>query len=64
MIKEILEWVKALLIAAVVGFALSFFFTVLQVYDVSMNPTLVEGDRVVLHNTHDVDKGHVAIFKT
>lgn len=64
MIKEIIEWVKALLIAAVVGFALSFFFTVLQVYDVSMNPTLVEGDRLILQNTHDVTKGDVVIFKT
>ena len=64
MLKEIIEWIKALLIAAVVGFSLSFFFTILQVYDVSMNPTLVEGDRLVLQNTHQVEKGDVVIFKT
>lgn len=64
MIKELIEWVKALLIAAVIGVTLSFFFTVLQVYDVSMNPTLVEGDRLVLQNTHRVDKGDIVIFKT
>lgn len=64
MLKEIMEWAKALAIAAVVGISLSFFFTVLQVYDVSMNPTLVEGDRLVLQNTHDVAKGDVVIFKT
>lgn len=64
MIKEIIEWIKALLIAAVVGLTLSFFFTVLQVYDVSMNPTLVEGDRLVLQNTHQVAKGDIVIFKT
>ncbi len=64
MVKEIIEWVKAILIAAVVGLALSYFFTVLQVYDVSMNPTLVEGDRLVLQNTHQVAKGDIVIFKT
>lgn len=64
MIKEIIEWIKALLIATVVGLALSYFFTVLQVYDVSMNPTLIEGDRLILWNTHDVDKGDIVIFKT
>lgn len=64
MIKEIIEWGKALLIAAVVGLTLSYFFTVLQVYDVSMNPTLVEGDRLVLENTHKVSKGDIVIFKT
>lgn len=64
MLKEIIEWIKALLIAAAVGLILSFFFTVLQVYDISMNPTLVEGDRLVLQNTHEVVKGDVVIFKT
>lgn len=64
MLKEIIEWIKALLVAAVVGLTLSFFFTVLQVYDVSMNPTLVEGDRLVLQNTHQVEKGDIVIFKT
>ncbi len=64
MIKEIMEWIKALLFAIVIGVTLSYFFTILQVYDVSMNPTLVEGDRLVLQNTHDVKKGDVVIFKT
>lgn len=64
MIKEIIEWAKALLIAALVGLTLSYFFTVLQVYDVSMNPTLVEGERLILQNTHHVSKGDIVIFKT
>lgn len=64
MIKEIMEWIKALFFAVLIGLALSYFFTILQVYDVSMNPTLVEGDRLVLQNTHHVQKGDVVIFKT
>lgn len=64
MIKELIEWGKAILVAALIGTVLSFFFTVLQVFDVSMNPTLVEGDRLVLHNTHQVQRGDVVIFKT
>lgn len=64
MIKEVMEWIKALFFAVLIGLALSYFFTILQVYDVSMNPTLLEGDRLVLQNTHDVKKGDVVIFKT
>jgi len=62
--SEIIEWIKALAIALIIGLGASYFITVLQVFDVSMNPTLVEGDRLLLVNTHQVHDGEICIFET
>jgi len=62
--KEIFEWTKSIVIAVVVGLVISHFAMVLCVYDVSMNPTLVEMDRLILVNKLSINPGDVVAFKT
>ncbi len=62
--KELLEWTKSIVIAVVVGLVISHFAMVLCVYDVSMNPTLVEMDRLILINKLSINPGDVVAFRT
>lgn len=62
--KEIIEWVKSIVIAVAVGLAVSYFLMLLCVYDISMNPTLVEMDRLILVNGIGFERGDVVAFRT
>lgn len=62
--KEIIEWIKTIATALVIAFTITFFVTPLEVHSVSMNPTLVEHDYLILRNTHRVERGDIVSFKT
>jgi len=62
--KEVLEWLKAIGSALAITFILLIFITPLQVYSISMNPTLVENDWLILFNSKNVSQGDIVSFKT
>ncbi|AOT69776.1 signal peptidase I [Geosporobacter ferrireducens] len=62
--KEIIEWIKTIAMALAIAFTITFFITPLEVHSVSMNPTLVERDYLILRNTHSVERGDIVSFKT
>ncbi len=62
--KELMEWIKSIVIAVVVGLLISQFVMLLCVFDISMNPTLVELDRLILVNGLPIEKGDVVAFET
>ncbi len=62
--QEILEWVKSLLIAFVLFFIINFFISTTTVYSTSMFPTLIEGDRLLLHKTHNIQRGDIVSFES
>ena len=53
--KEAMEWLKTIALAFAIAFTITFFVTPLEVHSVSMNPTLVEHDYLILRNTHRVE---------
>ena len=61
---EILEWVKSILIAVVIAVIITTFITPLEVYSISMNPTLVEHDFLLLRNTRTIARGDIVSFHT
>ena len=62
--KEIFEWIKAIGFALVIFFILNIFISTTTVYNTSMFPTLIEGDRLVLLRTGNVEKGDIVSFES
>ena len=62
--NEIIEWIKTIALALAIALTITFFITPLEVHSVSMNPTLVEHDYLILRNTHSVERGDIVSFKT
>ncbi|KNF09452.1 signal peptidase I, bacterial type [Gottschalkia purinilytica] len=63
--SEILEWIKCIVISVGIAFAITSFINTTEVYSVSMNPTLVEHDRlVILNNNKNIKHGDIIVFKT
>lgn len=51
--NEIMEWINCILIAVIIAFLIRYFiFTLTIVKQVSMYPTLVENDKLVIERTH------------
>lgn len=62
--KEIIEWIKAIGFALVIFFILNIFISTTTVYNTSMLPTLIEGDRLVLTRSQSVAKGDIVSFES
>lgn len=62
--KEIIEWIKAIGFALVIFFVINIFISTTTVYNTSMFPTLIEGDRLVLLRTKTVDRGDIVSFES
>ncbi|MBB6218415.1 signal peptidase I [Anaerosolibacter carboniphilus] len=62
--KEVWEWIKSIVLAVVISLVITSFITPLEVYSISMNPTLVEHDYLILQNTHKIEKGDIVSFET
>lgn len=62
--QEIIEWIKAIGFALVIFFILNIFISTTTVYNTSMYPTLVEGDRLVLVRSQNVEKGAIVSFES
>lgn len=62
--KEIIEWIKAIGFALVIFFIINIFISTTTVYNTSMFPTLIEGDRLVLLRSQDVEKGDIVSFES
>lgn len=60
--KELIEWLKAIVFAVIFVGIINIFFTNTLIYSVSMNPTLVEGDMIVLKRTKDLNRGDIVSF--
>lgn len=62
--QEVIEWAKAFVLAIVIVGVISIFVAPTTVFSVSMNPTLVEKDVLLLRKTQNVKKGDIVSFKT
>lgn len=62
--QELLEWLKAIVFAVVFVGIINIFITNTLIYSVSMNPTLVEGDMIVLKRTTDVERFDIVSFNS
>ena len=62
--KEILEWIKSIVFAAVFVFALQLFFVPTTIYHQSMAQTLQEKDMVIIQKTKNIEKGDIIVFKS
>lgn len=67
MLKEIREWIVAIVIALVVVVVIRMFlFTTYSVDGLSMDPTFEEGDRVIvnkfIYNLTDVERDDIVVF--
>lgn len=62
--SELFEWAKSFIIAVVVVFLVNIFFTPTTVYSISMNPTLVEKDILILQKNKTVEIGDIVSFKS
>ncbi len=62
--QEIIEWLKAIVFAVVFVGIINIFITNTLIYSVSMNPTLVEGDMIVLRRTTDVERLDIVSFNS
>lgn len=62
--REVWEWIKSIVLAVVISLVVTSFITPLEVYSISMNPTLVEHDYLLLQNTHKIEKGDIVSFET
>lgn len=62
--KEIIEWFKAFIFAAIVVGAFNLFFTTTMVYSTSMYPTLIEKDLLILKRGNDIKVGDIVSFKS
>jgi signal peptidase I len=64
MLKELIEWLKALLFAVVAVFILNFFVATTTVVNTSMVPTLIEGDLLIVDKISSLDRYDIISFKT
>ncbi|NLX63118.1 MAG: signal peptidase I [Tissierellia bacterium] len=63
--KEIIEWVKALGFALVLGLVITTFIGGTKVSGNSMNPTLQDGDFLITYNfINKINRGDVVVVKT
>ncbi|WP_243116643.1 signal peptidase I [Marinisporobacter balticus] len=62
--KEILEWVKTIIISIVIALIITTFIMPLQVDGISMNPTLNDHDYLILEKTNKIDRGDIISFKS
>ncbi len=62
--KEIYEWIKALLLSLIIFVILNTFIATTTVYSTSMLPTLIEGDRLILNKTNNVQRGDIVSFES
>ncbi len=62
--KEIVEWIKAFVIALVVVLAINVFYSPTMVYSISMNPTLMEKDILILKHDKDYSRGDIVSFES
>ena len=64
MLKELFEWLKALIFAAVVVLILNQFIGSTTVVNTSMLPTLVEGDLLIMDKVSKIDRYDIISFKS
>lgn len=62
--KELMEWLKSIIFAAVFVFALQLFFVPTTIYHQSMVPTLQPKEMVIIQKTKNVEKGDIIVFKS
>lgn len=63
--KEIIEWIKALGFAIVLGFIITSFIGGTKVFGNSMNPTLRDGDFLITYNvSRKINRGDIVVLKT
>ena len=61
---ELIEWIKSLVYALIVVALIQIFITPTMVYSISMNPTLVEKDVLILYKTNTFQRGDIVSFKS
>ena len=62
--SELIEWMKSLVYALIVVALIQIFITPTVVYSISMNPTLVEKDVLILYKTNTFQRGDIVSFKS
>lgn len=62
--KEIMEWIKAFVFAAVFVFVINIFIGTTTVFSTSMYPTLVEKDVLILNKISSINRGDIVSFKS
>lgn len=63
--KEIIEWIKAISMALIVGFIITSFIGGTRVHGSSMNPTLAQDDFLItFNNIKNIDRGDIIIANT
>lgn len=62
--KEFLEWSKAIIFAVIVVFFIQLFIKPTTVFNISMNPTLVERDVLILQVMGELGNGDVIAFQS
>lgn len=62
--KELIEWLKSIVFAAVFVFTLQLFFVPTTIYHQSMVPTLQPKDMVIIQKTKNVETGDIIVFKS
>lgn len=61
---ELIEWGKSFIIALVLVSVIGLFITPTTVFSISMNPTLVEKDVLILYKTNEFQRGDIVAFKS
>lgn len=64
MIKELMEWLKAIVSAIIIVFIFNIFFAITTVYNTSMVPTLTEGNMLFISKISSVELGDIVTFET
>lgn len=62
--KEFIEWIKAVVIALIIVMGINVFYSPTMVYSISMYPTLVEKDFLILKHDDVFEKGDIVSFET
>jgi signal peptidase I len=62
--KELMEWGKSFAIALAVVLLINVFITPTTVYSISMNPTLVEKDILIMQKISNLQRGDIVSFKS
>lgn len=62
--KELIEWFKAIIIAFLVVMFVNVFYSPTMVYSISMSPTLIEKDFLVLAHDDTFEKGDIVSFRS
>lgn len=63
-LKILWSWLKEIIIVVIVALIFNFFFVVSTVYNVSMYPTLEDGDIVLLSRFGEINRGDIVSFKS